>query len=96
MVGAALVVLALLFGDDLPRLTQVILPGVLAGMLAFVAVHHGLLAASVPDCPARFVVALTGAVTIVAGNLAWGVAAGAAALAIGALVRRFHEAPVAS
>ena len=88
MGGAALVVLGLAFGSSLPAILQVIPPGALAGMLLYVAIQHGLLAARVDTTADRVIAATVGVVTLAAGNLAWGFAAGAALFAARALARR--------
>lgn len=92
MVGVLLVALALLFGAALPSLLQVVLPGALAGMLAFVAVEHGRLAAQVPARADLVVVCAVAAVTLLAGSLAWGVLAGAVLLAARRIVAP-HPSP---
>jgi len=89
MGGAALVVLGLAFGSSLPAILQVIPPGALAGMLLYVAIQHGLLAARVDTTADRVIAATVGVVTLAAGNLAWGFAAGAALFAARALARRW-------
>ena len=88
MGGAALVVLGLAFGSSLPAILQVIPPGALAGMLLYVAIQHGLLAARVDTTADRVIAATVGVVTLAAGNLAWGFAAGAILFAARALARR--------
>ncbi len=80
MVGTVLLALAVVFGDTLPALLRVILPGALAGMLLYVAIEHGRLAVQVPDRAALAIVIATGATTLALGNLAWGVLVGAVLL----------------
>ena len=82
MGGGILVALGIGLGGSLPGLLQLVPPGVLAGMLAFVAIQHGALAARLETPFDRAVVLAVGAVTIAAGNLAWGFAAGVALLAL--------------
>jgi uncharacterized YccA/Bax inhibitor family protein len=60
----------------LPGLLQLLPPGVLAGMLMFVAIQHGLLAARLEGAADRAIAATVGVVTLAAGNLAWGFLAG--------------------
>jgi SulP family sulfate permease len=81
-IGALLLSLALVFGAALPAILIRLAPGALAGMLLFVAIQHGLLAAQLERLPARVVAAGMGLVTLLSGNLAIGFAAGAAALAV--------------
>jgi MFS superfamily sulfate permease-like transporter len=88
MGGGILVALALTLGSSLPALLQVVPPGALAGMLMFVAIQHGLLAARVDTASDRAIALTVGVVTLVAGNLAWGFVAGAVALAARAAARR--------
>jgi len=76
MVGGALLTLAVTFGDSLPALLHVVLPGALAGMLAYVAIEHGRLAMQVPDRGALVIVIATGVATLAFGNLAWGALVG--------------------
>lgn len=97
--GALYLTLALLFGASLPALLQLLLPGALAGMLLFVAVQHGLLAASLERLPDRVLAAAVGVTTLVSGNLAIGFALGVAVLlarrAAGGLLRRPQPAGAA-
>jgi SulP family sulfate permease len=72
--------LALVFGASLPAVLQLLAPGALAGMLLFVAIQHGLLAAKLERLEDRLLAAGVGIVTVVSGNLAIGFAAGAAVL----------------
>jgi SulP family sulfate permease len=83
-VGGTYLALGLLFGASLPNVLQMIAPGALAGMLLFVAFEHALLAAELDELADRVICAGIGLVTLMSGNLAIGVAAGAAVL----LVRR--------
>jgi SulP family sulfate permease len=70
--GALLLVLGIVFGDSLPALLRLIAPGALAGMLLFVAIEHGLLAASLERLGDRVLAAGVGLVTLTTGNLAIG------------------------
>ena len=88
MVGGLLIVLGLAFGSSLPGLLQLLPPGALAGMLMYVAIQHGLLAARLDGAGNRAIAAIVGVVTLVAGNLAVGFAAGVALLAAKALFDR--------
>jgi SulP family sulfate permease len=81
-VGALYLGLALLFGASLPALTKVLLPGALAGMLLYVAIQHGLLAARLERLADRAIAAGVGAVTLLSGNLAIGFGAGVAVLLV--------------
>jgi hypothetical protein len=60
---------------------QLLLPGVLGGMLLYVAIQHGLLAARLERLSDRALAAGVGAVTLLSGNLAVGLGAGVAVLA---------------
>lgn len=90
--GVLYLALALVFGATLPAVLQLLLPGALAGMLLFVAVQHGLLAASLERLPDRVLAAAVGVTTLVTGNLAIGFALGVGVLlarrAAGALLGR--------
>ena len=86
-VGVLLIILALLLGSSLPVLLTLIAPGVLAGMLLFVAIQHGLLAGSLERLDDRVIAAGVGVITLTSGNLAIGFGAGVALL----LVRRALE-----
>jgi sulfate permease, SulP family len=86
--GALFLGLALVLGSSLPTLLTVLAPGALAGMLLFVAIQHGLLAASLERLDDRLVAAGVGLVTLVSGNLAIGFACGVAALLARAALRR--------
>ena len=74
--GALLVVLGIAFGASLPVLLRTIVPAALAGMLLFVALEHGLLAASLERWQDRSIVAGIGVVTLASGTLAIGFGAG--------------------
>ena len=87
-VGTLFVALGLGLGAGLPALLQVLAPGALAGMLAFVAIQHGLLAAQMEQLDDRLIAAGVGVLTLLSGNLAIGFAAGAAVVAARALWRR--------
>jgi MFS superfamily sulfate permease-like transporter len=87
MAGSILIVLGLLFGSSLPALLQLVPPGALAGMLMFVAIQHGLLAARLETTTDRLIAVTVGVVTLLAGNLAWGFAAGVVLLVTRAAVR---------
>jgi MFS superfamily sulfate permease-like transporter len=86
--GALFLAGALLFGSSLPALLRLLLPGALAGMLLYIAIQHGLLAARLETGWERGLAAGVGVVTLASGNLAIGFAAGAAVLAAAALWRR--------
>jgi SulP family sulfate permease len=95
LAGSLLLVLALTFGSSLPGLLQLVPPGVLAGMLLYVAIQHGVLAARLDDAGDYAVAATVGVVTVLAGNLAIGFGAGVAlllALRFGAGERRLSAA----
>ena len=91
MAGSTLIALGLLFGSSLPGLLQLVPPGILAGMLMFVAIQHGLLAARLETTADRLIALTVGVVTILAGNLAWGFAAGVVLLVTRAAVRSFRS-----
>ena len=80
--GALYLILAVAFGASLPALAQMLMPGALAGMLLFVALQHGLLAAELERLPDRAIAAGVGLVTILSGNLAIGFGAGVAVLVL--------------
>jgi hypothetical protein len=88
MAGALLVALGLLFGSSLPGVLQLLPPGALAGMLAYVAIQHGILAARLEGNGDRAIAATVGIVTLAAGNLAVGFGAGVALLALRAVAER--------
>jgi sulfate permease, SulP family len=87
-VGGVYLGLGLLFGASLPAALSVLAPGALAGMLLFVAIEHGLLAAQLDQLDDRVLAAGVGLVTLLSGNLAIGVGAGAAVLIARAAWRR--------
>jgi SulP family sulfate permease len=89
--GSLLLVLALVFGAALPEVLVRLAPGALAGMLLYVAIQHGLLAAQLERLPERVVVAGVGMVTLLSGNLAIGFGAGVAALALHWAARRASD-----
>jgi sulfate permease, SulP family len=86
--GTIFVVLGFGLGAGLPALLQVLAPGALAGMLAFVAIQHGALAARLERLDDRLIAAGVGVLTLWSGNLAIGFAAGAAVVAARAIWRR--------
>jgi sulfate permease, SulP family len=79
--GLLFVALGIGLGSSLPALLQVLAPGALAGMLAYVAVQHGLLAGQLERFDDRLIAAGVGLTTLLAGNLAIGFGAGAAVVA---------------
>lgn len=85
--GALFVALGVGFGAALPALLQTLAPGALAGMLAFVAIEHGLLAARLERLDDQMIAAGVGMVTLLTGNLAAGFGAGVAVLAGRAALR---------
>ncbi len=87
-VGALLVVLGIGLGGSLPAILQLLAPGALAGMLLYVAIQHGLLAADLERLPDRLLAAGIGVVTLISGNLAIGFGLGVAVLAAQAAWRR--------
>ena len=78
--GALFLTLGVLLGTSLPVLLTLIAPGALAGMLFYVAIQHGLLAADLERLDERMIAALVGVVTLLSGNLAVGFGVGAAVL----------------
>jgi SulP family sulfate permease len=80
-VGALYLLLAVVFGASLPAMAKLLLPGALAGMLLYVAIQHGLLAARLERLPERLLAAAVGVVTLTSGSLAIGFGAGVAVLA---------------
>jgi len=66
----------------------VLAPGALAGMLAFVAFEHALLAARLERLDDRLIAVTVGVVTLAAGNLAVGFGVGLALVLGRALVGR--------
>ena len=81
-VGALYLALALVFGASLPAVLQLLLPGALAGMLLYVAIQHGVLAAQLDSALDRVIAAGVGVVTLLSGNLAIGFGAGAAVVLV--------------
>jgi SulP family sulfate permease len=93
-VGSIFVALGLGLGASLAGLLQVLAPGALAGMLTYVAIQHGLLAARLERADDRVIAAGVGLLTLWSGNLAWGFAAGVAAVALRGLWRRRPARPL--
>ena len=89
--GALLIVLGFALGDSLPALLRLIAPGALAGMLLFVAIEHGLLAASLERLSDRALAATVGLVTLVSGNLAIGFGFGVLVLLVRAARARISR-----
>jgi MFS superfamily sulfate permease-like transporter len=90
--GALFLALAIGLGSSLPALLTVLAPGALAGMLLYVAIEHGLLAAGLERLDDRVIAAGVGLVTLVSGNLGIGFAAGALAMLVRAGLRRASRA----
>ena len=90
--GALFLVLAIGLGASLPVLLTVLAPGALAGMLLYVAIEHGLLAAGLERLDDRLIAAGVGLVTLISGNLGIGFAAGAVAMLVRAGLRRVIRA----
>ena len=88
MAGGLLVFLGLTFGSSLPGILQLLPPGALAGMLLYVAIQHGMLAARLEGVADRGIAAAVGIVTLITGNLAIGFGVGVALL----LARRLATA----
>jgi SulP family sulfate permease len=88
MVGALYVALGVALGSSLPAILHLLVPGALAGMLGFVAIQHGMLAARLERLEDRLIAAGIGLVTLWSGNLAIGVGAGIAVLVARAGLRR--------
>jgi hypothetical protein len=86
--GSLFVALGLGLGSSLPTLLRVLAPGALAGMLAFVAIQHGVLAGQLERLDDRLIAAGIGLITLLSGNLAIGFAAGVAVVSGRALWRR--------
>ena len=91
-VGVIFVALGLGLGSSLPALLQILAPGALAGMLAFVAIQHGVLASQLDRFGDRLIAAGVGLVTLLSGSLAIGFAAGVAVVSGRAIWRRSHWA----
>lgn len=72
---------------------RLLAPGALAGMLLYVAIQHGLLAAELARLPDRVLAAGVGLVTLLSGNLAIGFGVGAAVLLARAAWLRFLRQP---
>jgi hypothetical protein len=87
-VGGLFVALGVCLGSSLPALLQVLAPGALAGMLAFVAIQHGMLAGRLERLDDRLIVAGVGLTALLSGNLAIGFAAGVAVVSARAIWRR--------
>lgn len=88
--GSIFVALAVALGSSLPSLLQLLAPGALAGMLAYVAIQHGMLAAELERADDRLIAAGVGLITLLAGNLAIGFGVGVAVVSARALWRRLH------
>jgi SulP family sulfate permease len=86
--GSIFVALGLGLGASLPALLEVLAPGALAGMLAFVAIQHGVLAGQLDRIDDRLIAAGVGLITLLSGNLAIGFAAGVAVVSGRAAWRR--------
>ena len=84
MAGGLLVVAGLALGSSLPGVLQLVPPGALAGMLGYVAIQHGLLAARIEGAWPRAIVVVVGVVTLLAADLALGFAAGVVLVGLGA------------
>lgn len=80
--GVLFAALGIALGDALPAVLMMLAPGALAGMLLYVALQHGLLAAQLERIEDRLLAAGVGLVTVLTGNLAFGFVAGIAVLAI--------------
>ena len=79
--GSLFVALGLGLGSSLPALLQLLAPGALAGMLAYVAIQHGVLAGQLERLDDRLIAGGVGLTTLMSGNLAIGFAAGVVAVA---------------
>jgi hypothetical protein len=88
--GALFVALGVGLGASLPVLLQVLAPGALAGMLAFVAIQHGALAGRLERLDDRLIAAGVGLTTLLSGNLAIGFAGGVAVVSARAIWRRLR------
>ncbi len=93
MVGAIYLALGLALGASLPAFLHLLAPPALAGMLLFVAIQHGMLAARLERADDRVLAAGIGLITLLTGNLAIGAGAGIAALLARAGLRRAIGAP---
>jgi sulfate permease, SulP family len=94
-VGALYLAAALAFGASLPALLTLLVPGVLAGLLLYVALQHALLAGRLDALEDRLLAVAVGLVTLATGNLAIGFGAGATTLAGRWALRRLRQrAPV--
>jgi MFS superfamily sulfate permease-like transporter len=78
LAGGLLIFLGICFGSSLPGILQILPPGALAGMLIYVAIQHGMLAARLDRAGDVAIAGTVGVVTVVAGNLAIGFGAGVA------------------
>lgn len=87
-VGLLYLATGLVLGRSLPAAVLVLAPGALAGMLLYVAIEHGLLAARLERVSERLLAAAVGLITLLSGNLAIGFGAGAAVLLVRAGWRR--------
>ncbi|MEO8091192.1 MAG: putative sulfate/molybdate transporter [bacterium] len=90
--GGLYLTLGVVFGRSLPALLTLLVPGALAGMLGFVAIQHGLLAARLERLDERLIAGGVGVVTLATGNLAIGFGAGVLALAARRGWRRLRPA----
>lgn len=90
--GGLFLSLALVFGESLPAVLHLLIPGALAGMLAFVALQHAMLAMSLERTGDRLIAATVGVVTLIAGNLAIGFAVGVA-IVVARAWRAAHSRP---
>jgi sulfate permease, SulP family len=80
-VGALYLALALVFGASLPSLLKLLVPGVLAGLLLYVALAHAVLAGQLDALEDRLLAAGVGLITLLSGNLAIGFGVGTAVVA---------------
>ncbi len=86
--GLLFVALGLGLGSSLPALLQTLAPGALAGMLAYVAIQHGILAGRLERLDDRLIAAGVGLTTLLADNLAIGFGAGLAVVLVRGAWRR--------
>lgn len=91
--GTLFLALALAFGGSLPVVLQLLVPGALAGMLAFVAIQHGMLAMRLESTADRWIAGVVGATTLLSGNLAVGFAVGVMILVARVLRARGQGSP---